>query len=496
VVGRVALEARGLEKSFGATRALRGVDFTAREGEIVALIGENGAGKSTLMGILSGALRADAGTMTLGEQEFRPSSPREARAAGVVLVHQELSLCEHLTVSENVTLGIEPAKFGFVDRKLVDGIAARALKSVVGEGGGIALDARVSELSPANRQLVEIARAVAQPGCRVLLLDEPTSSLAHEDVERLFSLLRALSQKSLSIVYISHFLEELLRVAHRYTLLRDGAVVENGDVAGTDTRKLVTAMSGAEPAEAERREESASAREPLLVLSGDHELSVARGEIVGIAGLVGSGRTELLRAIFGLDPVKRGAVRVASYTGAGSPRARIQQGVGFLSEDRKGEGLALPLSIADNMTLSRLEGLGIPGFVSDVRQAAAAQTWVDTLRIRCRDVRQPVRDLSGGNQQKVALSRLLHQRADLFLLDEPYRGVDVNSKAQIAREIVRLANEGKAILLVSSHLPDLLALCDRIAVMHKGRLQKARPASSFTEHELLVLATSGEENAS
>ncbi|WP_394832046.1 sugar ABC transporter ATP-binding protein [Pendulispora rubella] len=506
-----SLVARGLQKTFGATRALRGVDLEVRSGEIHALMGENGAGKSTLMSILSGAATPDTGSMELGGAPYRPSGPREARQAGVLLVHQELSLCGHMTVGENVMLGIEPASYGFLRRSEMREKAEKALKAVTGKEGTISLDARAADLSPADRQLVEIARALAVPGCRILLLDEPTSSLAAGDVDRLFVLLRELKQRSLSIVYISHFLEEILRVCDVYTVLRDGQVAEKGTIAETTAKKLVLAMSGnasnagTSPVEAAllvRSEEEDTEKAPVLVVENaagvkkpsSASLTVHRGEVVGIAGLLGAGRTELLRMIFGLDPVAKGTIQVASQGGSASPAKRIAQGVGFLSEDRKGEGLLLSMSIADNLTMSRLSGLGPAGFVKDGQQRDSAKKWTDMLAVKMRDVGQKVRDLSGGNQQKVALARLLHQEADLFLLDEPTRGVDINSKTQIERHIRALAASGKAVLVVSSHLPDLLSICDRIGVMYRGRLGEIRPASAWTEHALLAAATGAEGN--
>jgi len=499
------LVASGLQKTFGATRALRGVDLEVRAGEIHALVGENGAGKSTLMGILSGAIAPDVGSMELGGAPFRPAGPRASRQSGVLLVHQELSLCGHMTVAENVMLGVEPARFGFLERRKMRAKATEALAAVTGKEGTISLDARAADLSPADRQLVEIARALAIPQCRILLLDEPTSSLAAGDVDRLFSLLRELKQRSLAIVYISHFLEEIMRVCDVYTVLRDGQVAAKGSIADIDANKLVLAMTGgvssagASPIEDAVRADVDS-KEPVLVVDDvagvrkplAASLTVHRGEVVGIAGLLGAGRTELLRLIFGLDPVARGTIKVAGYVGPASPAKRIAQGVGFLSEDRKGEGLLLSMSIADNLTLSRLSGLGPRGFVTDRAQRDSARKWTEMLSVRMRDVDQKIRDLSGGNQQKIALARLLHQEADLFLLDEPTRGVDINSKTQIERHIRALAASGKAVLLVSSHLPDLLAVCDRIGVMYRGRLGEVRPISTWTEHTLLAAATGAE----
>jgi ribose transport system ATP-binding protein len=489
----VRLSVRGVSRSFGATKALTLVDFEAHAGEVHAVIGENGAGKSTLMKVLAGSLSADAGSLTLDGTPYRPRSPAEARSAGVAIVSQELALCPHMTVEENVVLGREPTRRGLLDRKEMGRVARGAL----GEIGrpDLPLDVRVADLPIAEQQLVEIARALAGE-CKLLILDEPTSSLGRGDVDRLFARVHGLRERGTTILYISHFLEEVRAIADRYTVLRDGATVASGPVADVTDAQIVQAMAG-------RPVESLfvrGARTPGAVVLTLHELAglskptsasltLRRGEVLGIAGLVGAGRTEMLRAVFGLDPVKRGTVRVKEWTGAARPRVRLAQGVGILSEDRKTEGLALALSIADNVTLSHLEGLGPWRFVSSARQRSVVARWMTELSIKARDPFQPAGDLSGGNQQKVALARLLHEDADVLLLDEPTRGIDVGSKAQIYALIDRLAAAGKAILLVSSYLPELLGVCDRIAVMCRGKLGDARPTGEWSSHALLEEAT-------
>jgi len=488
-------------RAFGATKALTQVDLEADVGEVHAVIGENGAGKSTLMKILAGAITPDAGEVTLDGVPFRPRSPHEARAAGVAIVSQELALCPHLTVAENVTLGREPSRFGVVDRHGVEEIARSALRDV--GRAELPLDARVGDLPIAEQQLVEIARALAGE-CRVLILDEPTSSLGREDVERLFERVRQLKARGTTVLYISHFLEEVRAIGDRFTVLRDGATSAKGRIADVSDADIVRAMAG-RPASALFVRGERSRGEAILTvddLAGTRKPSRAslvlhRGEVVGLAGLIGAGRTELLRAIFGLDAITRGTIRVKTWSGAARPAVRLAQGVGLLSEDRKAEGLALSMSIADNVTLSRLDGLGPWRFVAPSRQRAAAAKWMGELAIKARDADQAVVDLSGGNQQKVALARLLHQDIDVALLDEPTRGIDVASKEQIYRLISRLASEGKAVLLVSSYLPELLGVCDRIAVMCRGVLGEARPTSEWTEHSLLTAATGvAEESAS
>jgi ribose transport system ATP-binding protein len=454
---------RGVRKSFGATAALAGVDLRVAGGEVLALVGENGAGKSTLMKVLAGVVRPDAGAMLLDGRPYEPRSPRDARAAGVAMIHQELALAPHLTVADNILLGVEPTRAGFI-RAAASREAARAALGQLGRAD-ISPDAVVAGLSIADRQVVEIARAVAV-GCRVLVLDEPTSSLTSEDVRHLEALVKRLRGQGHAIVFISHVLEEVRAFADRVTVIRDGATVGGGAVGALSNAQIVEWMVGRAVTELYPR----SPRTPGAAV---------------LAGLVGAGRTELVRAVFGLDPVRRGTVRVAAETGAAAPARRWAQGVGMVSEDRKAEGLAVNLSIADNLTLSRLSGLGPAGLVLAGRQAAASRRWIEPLQIKCRDVAQPVAALSGGNQQKVAVARLLHHDVDVLLLDEPTRGIDVGAKARIYALIDELATQGRAILLVSSHVPELLGVCDRVAVMCRGRLGPARPVGEIDEHSLM-----------
>lgn len=513
------LELRAVQKSFGATSALGGVDLTVSAGEIHALIGENGAGKSTLLKLLAGALPLDAGTMWLDGAPYHPKSPKDARRAGVAMVYQELSLCPHLTVAENILLGVEPVRFGCVVRRELERRAAFVLAPIAP-----ALDPRalVGDLSPAEQQIVEIARALAQGvegsqtsprtghgspamprgiaarGQGVLILDEPTSSLDAGDVARLFDVLRGLRDRGVTIVYVSHFLDEVKAISDAYTVIRDGRTTGSGVTANASIPSIVEKMAGRSVGALFPRSPRTTGdvvletRELAGALKPDRaSLSLRRGEVLGIGGLVGAGRTELLRAIFGLDSVRRGTVKVGLYaaTGTASPALRLSQGVGLLSEDRKGEGLATELSIAENLTLSSLDRLGPAGVVVRSRQNEAAARWIDKLGIRCEGPLQRTADLSGGNQQKVALGRLLHHDVDVFLLDEPTRGIDVASKAQIYAIIDGLALAGKAVLLVSSQLPELLGVCDRIAVMRRGELGPARSTSDLTEHAVLLEAT-------
>ncbi len=486
---------RGVRKAFGATQALDGVDLTVAPGEVVALVGENGAGKSTLMAVLAGAVTPDAGAMTLDGAPYAPRDPAEGRRAGIATIYQELTLAPHLSVMDNVLLGMEPLRRGLLDRERMRARTLAALTQL--HHPDIAPDAVVGDLSPAAQQLVEIARALAV-GCRVLVLDEPTSSLSREDARHLFERVADLKRQGHAIVYISHFLEEVKQVADRFTVLRDGRSVGEGPVAEARTEEIVSLMVGRRVDELFPRTRR-DPGEPILELSSfasGADLTVRRGEVVGIAGLLGAGRTHLLRSIFGLEPVLQGRVRVGAYVGPASPLQRWKQGVGFLSEDRKGEGLALGLSVADNLTLSSLGGLGPAHMVTPGRQRAAARIWIDRLGIRCRGPEQPAAELSGGNQQKVALARLLHHDVDVLVLDEPTRGIDVASKAEIYALVDALVSgrEGRkrAVLMVSSYLPELLGIADRVAVMHRGRLSPARPVVDLDEHRLVLEATGAE----
>jgi len=488
----------GVKKRFGATIALAGVDLAVQAGQVLSLVGENGAGKSTLMKVLSGAHHPDEGTMAIDGQPYAPRDPLDARRAGVAMIYQELSMARHLSVMENILLGVEPTAGPFMRWGQVRTRAAAAMKEVGRED--IPLDIPVGQLSVAEQQLVEIARAVANE-CRVLIFDEPTSSLTQSDIVRLFHLIRRLKTRGQAIVYISHFLEEVKEISDVFTVLRDGQSVGAGNTADVPAEKIIAMMVGRQVADLYPR---SPRKQGEVILSTDRiagltkprsaSFSLHQGEVVGIAGLVGAGRTELLRAMFGLDAIAGGEVRLATHVGPASPARRWAQGMGIVSEDRKTEGLALSLSVGNNLTLSKLTGMGPAGLVFPGRQNRIAGEWIRQMRVKCSGPTQPIGALSGGNQQKVAIARLLHHDVDVLLLDEPTRGIDVGSKAQIYQLIDELALAGKAILMVSSYLPELMGICDRIAVMCRGMLGPARPVAGLTEHQIMIEAT-GSENA-
>jgi len=489
----------GVRKAFGATKALDGVDFSVQPGEVHALIGENGAGKSTLMKVLAGVHQPDAGRMQLDGEPYAPADPLDARRRGVAMIFQELALAPHLSVEANVVLGVEPVKGGRLDHASARERTREALAAL----GHAEIDpaARVSDLSIGAQQLVEIARALILDA-RIIVLDEPTSSLTGGDVEKLFDAIELLKAKGVSIIYISHFLEEVERVSDSFTVLRDGQSVGSGKIGEVSIGRIVEWMVGRSVSEMFPRTPH-TIGEPVLDvtdLAADNglergSLTLRRGEILGLAGLIGAGRTEMLRALFGLDEIRSGQVRLGTFEGAALPPERLGQGMGFLSEDRKTEGLALALSVEQNLTLSRLEPFVSKGWLSPDKARQAALGWIEKVGVKAAGPGAPVGSLSGGNQQKVQLARLLHHDCDVLLLDEPTRGIDVASKVVIYEWIGRLAAEGKAILFVSSYIPELLGVCDSLAVMHRGKLGPVRPIADWDEHQIMLAAASGQPEA-
>jgi ribose transport system ATP-binding protein len=524
----------GITKRFGATQALRGVSLEVSAGEVLALIGENGAGKSTLMKVLSGAHAADSGRMEFVGQPYAPRGPHAARLAGVSMIYQELNLAPDLSVEDNIMLGQERHASGWVDHRQQRTEVRQAL-ALLGHSE-LSPKTLVRELSVGTRQVVEIARALVAKS-KVIVFDEPTSSLTRPDVVKLFEVIRKLKQSGLGIIYISHFLEELREIADRFSVLRDGESVGGGRLTGTTETEIVSLMVGRSVSDLFPSVPHTPG-EPILSLEGltgrriptDVTFTLRRGEILGIAGLVGAGRTELLRCLFALDPVRSGRVKVSSFSplspwgrGVGgegsaatqdlqststtarpphpsplpqgergfvtpchSPRSRIRAGLAMVSEDRKGEGLSQTQSLADNLTLSRLQPYSRFGWLDLAARHRAVADWLTRLRVKSKSPHQPILELSGGNQQKVALARVLHQGADILLLDEPTRGIDVGTKAEIYRLMGELAAQGQTVLFVSSYFTELLAVCDRIGVMSRGRLRDIRPAAEWSEESLLA----------
>ena len=497
----VLLELNGICKSFGATRALHQVDLTVREGEVHALIGENGAGKSTLMKVLSGAHKADSGTIRFMGETREIDSPSAGRDLGIAMIYQELNLAPHLSVEENLTLGMERSRLGFVQHQRER--IREALELI--QHPDLPIQIPVRELPIGLQQIVEIARALLSRA-RVIIMDEPTSSLTAADTRALFSAIKRLKETGIAIIYISHFLEEVNEIADVYTVLRDGETVGTGDMENTSIDRIIEMMVGRTLTEMFPKSDH-EIGDVLLQVEGLEGTPIPRsvsfnlhkGEILGIAGLVGAGRSEVIRRIFGLDRADAGVLRSPSWDEplslpAMRPSRALDLKIDFLSENRKEEGLATNMSIAANTTLSsisRFAGLGGRGLLNLRKEREAVKIWIKEMKIRCQGPNQPVSGLSGGNQQKVALGRMLEKGADIILLDEPTRGVDVGSKVEIYRLIGRLAAQGKGIVFVSSYLPELLGICDTLAVMHRGLMSDVLPVADWTEQEIMRVATSG-----
>jgi ribose transport system ATP-binding protein len=487
-----ALEMRGITKRFAGNTVLAGVELRAAAGEVHALVGENGAGKSTLMKILAGVHQPDAGEILIEGEAVRFARPADALAHGVAMIYQELSLAPHLTVAENIFLGREPLKFaplGVVNRREMNERAARLLSDY---GFPIDPHAAVKRLSAADRQLVEIARATLEAR-RVIVMDEPTSSLTAHEAEELFRLIRDLKRRGLAVVYISHRLEELERVADRLTILRDGRAVYEGAWGELSRDEIIRHMAGRELKEIfpPRSATLGAARLKVecLTLAGKFEgvsFEARAGEVVGIAGLAGAGRTELVETIFGAHAAGGGRVHLnGSPLAASRPDLSVARGLGLLTEDRKRTGLCLNLSVAENLTLANVRALVRGLALGRERERAAARDLIERLHIRPPDPAKTVGRLSGGNQQKVLLARWLFASSHVFLLDEPTRGVDVAARAEIYRAINKLAEAGAAVVLVSSDLPELLGMADRILVMRRGRMVAELDAKTTTQEEVL-----------
>ena len=478
-----ALRLEGIEKAFGPVRALSGVTLEVAAGEVHVLVGENGAGKSTLMKVLSGALRPDAGKIFLGGEEVRLRGAKAGRAAGVSMIYQELMLAPHLTVEENVTLGGEATRgCGFVRCQKVR--VAEALRELGHED--ISPGAKVGSLPVGKRQVVEIARALVSEA-KVVIMDEPTSSLSDEDKVALFRVVGALKERGLAVIYISHFLDEVKAIGDRFTVLRDGETVAAGEVADVTIGGLAELMVGRAlteffPEKVKMMIGSAPLMRAVNVrgvrLPCGVSFGIEAGEVMGIYGLVGSGRTELARCLVGLDKVVSGRVEMIS-------------GIDYLSEDRQGEGLAQSMSVAANVTLSALEKDANRGWIRLRAERKRAQRKVDELGVKCRGIRDAVSTLSGGNQQKVAVARLMNRGAEVLILDEPTRGIDVGSKHQIYVLIRQLASLGRGLLVISSYLPELVGVCDTLAVMHRGVLSAKRDVENWVEGEIMHWATTG-----
>jgi ABC-type sugar transport system ATPase subunit len=486
------LEFRQLTKRFPGVLALDGVSFTIERGTCHALIGENGAGKSTLGKILAGVYTADSGQLLLSGRPIAPASPLAARELGIAMVHQELAFCPNLSVAENLCLGDLPRRAGFVDRAALRERARAMLATISAD---IDPDTVIGTLSTGREQLVQIAAAVGT-GAQIIVMDEPTSSLSAAETTDLFRLIRALKSRGLTLIYISHRMEELFALCDHITVLRDGRHITTEPIPATSPARVVTQMIGRElraqtPAHLARAIGPVRLQVKALTSPGKFsgiDLSVHAGEIVGLAGIVGAGRSEVVQAIFGLDHEVTGQIKLRDKDLAlGSVDRALGAGLGLVPEDRKRQGLVLGLNCRENTSLAALPRLSAFGWIRRTAERALAERYAKRLRLKTPSIDAITAGLSGGNQQKIALAKWLARDCDVLLIDEPTRGVDVGAKAEIYQLLDELACEGKALLVVSSELPELIGLCRRILVMRAGHLVGELPRADFSEAALMQL---------
>ena len=493
----------GISKSFPGVRALEAVDFEVHAAEIHAFLGENGAGKSTLLKILSGAQAADAGTIEFGGQTVNFATPHAAQAAGIVTIYQEFTLAPDMTIAENVFIGREPGSRLFISRSQLEA-QTRLLADRIGLDRSP--NALVRDLSVAEQQMVEIARALSMKS-RLIVMDEPTSALSRTEVEKLFEIIRSLKRDGISTIFVTHRLEEVFEICDRYTVLRDGRHVGAGTVAHTRLDGLIRLMVGRELGLLAERDTSFATGEEALAVDGlsrrrkssdasaielhDISFNVQKGEILGIAGLVGAGRTETARAIFGADVLDSGRITVnGDAVHIGSPRDAIALGIGLVPEDRKQQALFLALAIRTNLSIAALDRISMLRFFIDARKEdALVEEYRKRLNIRMASGDQIVGNLSGGNQQKIVLARWLALRPMVLIVDEPTRGIDVGAKVEVHNLLFEMAASGIAIVVISSELPEILALSDRIVTMREGRVTGEISRKAATQEKLMTLMT-------
>ena len=489
------LEMRGIAKAYPGVVALHSVDFSVRPGEVHALIGENGAGKSTLMKILAGADTKDSGQIFIDGKESHIDTPQEAMRLGVSIIYQEFNLVPYMNAAENIFLGREPASVvpGLIDFGRMYSDAEKIIDEL-----GVALDVRtpMNHLSVAQQQMVEIAKATSRQS-RIIAMDEPSATLTDHELENLFGLIRRLKAEGVSIIYISHRLEEIFEIADRVTVLRDGELVATKDIAETNRADIIRMMVGRELSDSIPKI-AAEARDVALEVRNlnragvlhDINFQVRSGEILGIAGLVGAGRTEVARAIFGADPIDSGQIIMnGKPVTIHSPRRAISLGIGLVSEDRKALGLVLGMAVRENISLANLGVLSRLGFIKRRKEREIAESYVKDVLIKTPSIEQAVQNLSGGNQQKVVLAKWLFTKSKVLIFDEPTRGIDVGAKTEIYQLMNRLAAQGVAIIMISSELPEVLGMSDRTLVMHEGRIAGELSGKDATQERIMGLAT-------
>ncbi len=493
---QTVLEVKGIEKSFGATKALRGVDFSLRKGEIHALVGENGAGKSTLMNIIDGVISADAGKIFIEGKYVQVKNPHEAHKLGIGFVHQEIALCPHVTVAENIFMSeIKNSRKFTVNYKQLYERAAEILKPI----SNINPKKNVSELSVSNQQVVEIAKALSM-NCKILILDEPTSTLTESESAALFKIMKSLKEKGIGIIYISHRMAEVFGECDRVSILRDGNYIGTYDVSETNPKEVVSKMVGREISDMypQKSKKSLMGSPALFEVKNftDGErfnnisFELMEGEILGLAGLIGAGRSEVAQAVCGLRKKITGEV---FYKGEkidiNSPKDAIENGIVYLTEDRKTLGLFLELSIKMNISAMKIKNISKHGLILRALEDKQGNAYAKMLDIKCTSIDRLASSLSGGNQQKILLSKLLTVKPKIIFMDEPTRGIDVGAKAEIHKLLRQLVNEGMGIIMISSELPEIIGMCDRVVVMHEGIINGEVGSEDLNEKKIIQVAS-------
>ncbi|MDY3041156.1 sugar ABC transporter ATP-binding protein [Streptococcus pluranimalium] len=490
------IEMRNISKSFGNNKVLEKIDLDLQSGQVHALMGENGAGKSTLMNILTGLFPATKGTITIDGKEMSFANPQEAEEFGISFIHQEMNTWSDMTVLENLFLGREiKNSFGLLNQKAMKEKANQAFERL---GVSIPLNAEIGKLSVGQQQMIEIAKSLLSE-VSILIMDEPTAALTDRETESLFSIINSLKAQGVGIVYISHRMEEIFRITDLITVMRDGLVVDTTPTNETTSDELVKKMVGRELEDyyPDKTAKIGEVAFEVSHLSGsdfeDVSFQVRKGEILGFSGLMGAGRTEVMRAIFGIDALKSGQIKIdGQEVSIANPVQAIEKGIGFLTENRKDEGLILDFSIKDNMTLPSTRDFSKHGFFDDKTGTEFVNQLIERLRVKSGTPKLPVGNLSGGNQQKVVLAKWIGIAPKILILDEPTRGVDVGAKREIYQLMNELAERGVPIIMVSSDLPEILGVSDRIIVMHEGRISGELSQSEANQELVMQLATGGQ----
>ncbi len=497
-MGETILVMEGIHKRFPGVHALNNCRFELKSGEVHALLGENGAGKSTLMKVLTGVIKKDEGKITFLDEELNPSGPRQTQGKGISIIHQELNLMPHLTAAQNIFIGREPRRGGiFVDDRKIDRDAEKLFQML---GLNLNPRVRVSEITVAAQQMVEIAKALSF-NSRILIMDEPTAALTEKEIQELFKIIRDLKTQGVGIVYISHRMEELMEITDRISIMRDGEYIKTLNTKESKQEEIIRLMVGRTLYEENKEKKHDKSQETVLEVKGlttqllkNVSFTLHRGEILGFAGLMGAGRTEVARAIFGADPIKKGNIKInGQLAHIRSPQDAVRHGIGYLSEDRKRYGLTMGMSVEENTMLASLDNCSRWGFIDFKKTAQIAEKYVNMLKTKTPGLGQDVKHLSGGNQQKVIIAKWLVKDCDILIFDEPTRGIDVGAKNEIYKLLSDLAQSGKSIIMISSELPEILRMSDRIAVMCEGRITGILEAREADQESIIRFATRREE---